>query len=115
MDAQKNFLSVWCTAEAHLKDGVSTNLVRNARGPTKFSVLSVAVKHLPTSVPMHNSIIPAHYSAYVFLSTENFEILRRIGWYCASFDSVRGICSKLSSNVVAKKATVFASSSFGNF
>lgn len=57
-------------------------------------------------------MIPALHRAYVFLATEIAETLLRIGWYHTALDSVGVIFSEFSSNVVAMKATDFASGGF---
>lgn len=58
-------------------------------------------------------MIPSLHRSYVFLSAEDVEMLRRIGWYRGAVDTVRGIFPELSSSFVAKIAIARASSVCG--
>lgn len=78
----------------------------------EFSVLRVAIKHTSVSASLLAFVAPANLQTYASLSTKDVETSRRINCYCSAFDSLRGIFTELSSNVVAKKAIGSASSGF---
>lgn len=78
--------------------------VRNARRLTEFSVLRVVFKHMSIFAFLQVAMIATHNSADVLLSIAVVESLRRIVFYRASFDSMRGIFPELSSSIMTKKA-----------
>lgn len=105
LDAQQhNSLPVGCTIEAHFENEVSVVLMRNSRRPTEFSVLRVDIKQQCVSPFLQAALIPARHRSYVFLSTEDVETVRCIGWCCAAFDFVWCFFSNFSSSFVVKKS-----------
>lgn len=94
-NAQRNVMSVGSTAETFFVEDVLLDWVRNARRFLKFFVSRVAKEHLSVSAFLQDNMIPTHHHAYFFLSIEDFRTLRKISWFCAAFNSVRGIFSEL--------------------
>lgn len=85
--AQRNYLPVGCNAETKSVNAVLVESIRYARRPLKVSILRVAVDYLSVSALLQVVTVPARHRSYVFLSLEDVETLRNIGWYCAALDS----------------------------
>lgn len=67
-NAQCDSLPAACTAEAHFEDGVSMYCVRDARRPTKVSILRAAINHLSVYAFLHVAMIQPRHRAFVILT-----------------------------------------------
>lgn len=68
---KRNFLSFGCTVEAHFGNTVLMDWVHNAKRPTKFSILRVAIKHLYVSALLQAAMLLACHRGYVFFSMKD--------------------------------------------
>lgn len=103
-NAQLLVLPAKCTEEALFEDRVCRIELVMQDQLLNFGS-RVANKYLSVSAFLQVPIVRAFHRAYVSLPEEDVATFRRISWYCAAFDSARGIFPESSSSSVVKKAT----------
>lgn len=110
---ERDLLPVGCTAKTHFNEGVWLEWISNGRSPSYVSVWVAAYAYQSISAFLQAAGIPVLQRAYVLLSMEDLETIRRAVWYRASFYSAWGVFPKLSRSSVAKKNTACVSRAVG--
>lgn len=109
-DAQRDAFLVAYIEEASFANGVWLDWICFTRKPTKGCDSRISNRRFSIFVFSQETMISALHPMYVFLSMEEVENLRLIGWYRPVLVSFPGIFSKPLNHPIQMQAIVCASS-----